>query len=281
MFAGAYAAQGEGYLGALNIMNLASPQSAILSAVIFNALVIIALIPLALKGVPYRAAGAAAVLQRNLLIYGLGGVIVPFIGTEIFPQIDAGQLQLRLRAPTATRLETTEQIATRTLAIIGEEAPIATSMGLVGVHAPNYPVNLIHQWNSGPEEAMLQVQLKPGSPPIADLREKLRARFAAAGLSPDRLEIEGRRTLKEGFAEYGTIDVALDPYPYHGTTSTCESLWMGVPVLTRPGQSFASRVGASLLTAVGLPELIASGYAASVVAPDLVTTLPASASAPP
>ena len=105
-------------------------------------------------------------------------IIVPFLGTEIFPQIDAGQLQLRLRAPTATRLETTEQIATRTLAIIGEEAPIATSMGLIGVHAPNYPVNLIHQWNSGPEEATLQIQLKPGSPPIAALREKLRAKLA-------------------------------------------------------------------------------------------------------
>ncbi|WP_461785800.1 efflux RND transporter permease subunit [Prosthecobacter sp.] len=106
-------------------------------------------------------------------------LFLPFLGTEIFPQIDAGQLQLRLRAPTATRLETTEQIATRTLAIIGEEAPIATSMGLIGVHAPNYPVNLIHQWNSGPEEATLQIQLKPGSPPIAALREKLRARLAA------------------------------------------------------------------------------------------------------
>jgi hypothetical protein len=52
-------------------------------------------------------------------------------------------------------------------------------MGLVGVHAPNYPVNLIHQWNSGPEEATLQIQLKDGSPPIAALREKLRARLAA------------------------------------------------------------------------------------------------------
>lgn len=113
-------------------------------------------------------------------IVGVGlaiSAIVPFLGTEIFPQIDAGQLQLRLRAPTATRLETTEQIATRTLAIINEESPVATSMGLVGVHAPNYPVNLIHQWNSGPEEATLQVQLKPGSKPIAELREKLRARL--------------------------------------------------------------------------------------------------------
>jgi len=66
----------------LNIMGLASPQSAILSAIIFNALIIVALIPLALKGVQYRAVGAVAVLQRNLLIYGLGGIIVPFIGIK-------------------------------------------------------------------------------------------------------------------------------------------------------------------------------------------------------
>jgi K+-transporting ATPase ATPase B chain len=69
-------------LQALNVMNLASPQSAILSAIIFNALVIIALIPLALKGVRYRAIGAGALLRRNLLIYGLGGVVVPFIGIK-------------------------------------------------------------------------------------------------------------------------------------------------------------------------------------------------------
>ncbi|ODU99583.1 MAG: potassium-transporting ATPase subunit B [Rubrivivax sp. SCN 70-15] len=69
-------------LGALNVMHLASPDSAILSAVIFNALIIVALIPLALRGVAYRAVGAAALLRRNLLIYGLGGVIVPFFGIK-------------------------------------------------------------------------------------------------------------------------------------------------------------------------------------------------------
>ncbi|MFD0914461.1 potassium-transporting ATPase subunit KdpB [Methylophilus luteus] len=69
-------------LAALNIMQLATPQSAILSAVIFNALIIIVLIPLALKGVAYRAIGAAALLRRNMLVYGLGGIIVPFIGIK-------------------------------------------------------------------------------------------------------------------------------------------------------------------------------------------------------
>jgi K+-transporting ATPase ATPase B chain len=70
-------------LNALNIMKLATPQSAILSAVIFNALIIIALIPLALKGVPYRALGAAKLLRDNLLIYGLGGLVAPFIGIKL------------------------------------------------------------------------------------------------------------------------------------------------------------------------------------------------------
>jgi K+-transporting ATPase ATPase B chain len=69
-------------LGVLNVMHLASPQSAILSAIIFNALIIIALIPLALKGVAYRAIGAGALLRRNLLIYGLGGIIIPFVGIK-------------------------------------------------------------------------------------------------------------------------------------------------------------------------------------------------------
>jgi K+-transporting ATPase ATPase B chain len=70
-------------LGALNVMSLASPQSAILSAIIFNALVIVALIPLALKGVAYRAVGAASLLRRNLLVYGLGGILVPFAGIKL------------------------------------------------------------------------------------------------------------------------------------------------------------------------------------------------------
>ena len=64
-------------------MGLATPQSAILSAVIFNAVIIIALIPLALRGVKYRPAGAAALLRRNLLVYGLGGVVAPFVGIKL------------------------------------------------------------------------------------------------------------------------------------------------------------------------------------------------------
>jgi K+-transporting ATPase ATPase B chain len=88
MFGMLYAAgTSDGPLSALNVMRLASPQSAILSAIIFNALIIVALIPLALRGIPYRPVGAAAALRRNLLVYGLGGLIIPFIGIKIIDVI--------------------------------------------------------------------------------------------------------------------------------------------------------------------------------------------------
>jgi K+-transporting ATPase ATPase B chain len=82
MFSVAYPA-----LNALNIMGLATPHSAVLSAVIFNALIIVALIPLALRGVKYRPLGAATMLRRNLLIYGVGGIIVPFLGIKLIDLI--------------------------------------------------------------------------------------------------------------------------------------------------------------------------------------------------
>ncbi len=77
-------------LDKLNVMRLATPTSAILSAVIFNALIIIALIPLALRGVRYRAVGAAKLLRDNLLIYGLGGLIVPFVGIKLIDLLLVG-----------------------------------------------------------------------------------------------------------------------------------------------------------------------------------------------
>jgi K+-transporting ATPase ATPase B chain len=82
MFAGAFPV-----LNALNIMHLRTPQSAVLSAIIFNALIIVLLIPLALRGVKYRPSSAAAMLQRNLLIYGVGGIVVPFIGIKIIDMV--------------------------------------------------------------------------------------------------------------------------------------------------------------------------------------------------
>ena len=84
MFATTYALAGErGPLDALNVMSLGTPESAILSAVIFNALIIPLLIPLSLRGVRYRPIGATALLRRNMLLYGLGGLIAPFIGIKL------------------------------------------------------------------------------------------------------------------------------------------------------------------------------------------------------
>jgi K+-transporting ATPase ATPase B chain len=85
IFASTYAATpgGAGPLDALNIMSLGTPESAIVSAIVFNALIIPLLVPLALRGVRYRPVGAMALLRRNLLIYGLGGLVAPFIGIKL------------------------------------------------------------------------------------------------------------------------------------------------------------------------------------------------------
>lgn len=83
LFLTLYSFDGNGPLSALNIMKLHSPSSAILSAVIFNAIIIVMLIPLALKGIKYKPMGASAILRKNLLIYGLGGLVVPFIGIKL------------------------------------------------------------------------------------------------------------------------------------------------------------------------------------------------------
>jgi K+-transporting ATPase ATPase B chain len=84
MFAGVFPG-----LGVLNVMQLSSPASAILSAIVFNALVIVVLIPLALRGVAYRAASASQVLSRNLLVYGVGGVVAPFVGIKLIDLVVA------------------------------------------------------------------------------------------------------------------------------------------------------------------------------------------------
>ena len=92
---------------------------------------------------------------------------------------------------------------------------------------------------------------------------ELRARFAARGIAPDRLELVAWIASRaEHLALYRRVDVGLDPFPYNGTTTTCEAMWMGVPVVTLAGDRHAARVGAALLTRVGLPGLIAHDVAA-------------------
>ncbi len=119
----------------------------------------------------YAAAAAAPILMLG-----------PQIGTEIFPDVDVGQFQLRLRAPTGTRIEVTEKLTQQTLetikAAVGADNVEAT-MGFVGTQPANAPVNTIFLWTGGPDEAALQVQVKRGVTPIGELKDRLRARFAA------------------------------------------------------------------------------------------------------
>jgi len=104
------------------------------------------------------------------------------LGEEIFPRVDAGQLQVRLRAPAGTHVNETEAIALQALEIIKNEVGsnnVQITLGFVGVHGSSYPINFIYLWNGGPEEGVVQVQLKPGAHvPIEPLKERLRKTFA-------------------------------------------------------------------------------------------------------
>ena len=116
----------------------------------------------------------------TLLILLVGG----HLGTEIFPRVDTGQFQLRLRAPAGTRIERTEKVALETLAAIEREVGagnVAVTLGFVGVQPATYPVNTIHLWTAGPEEAVLQVQLRPGAKVrVEELKERLRQKLPDA-----------------------------------------------------------------------------------------------------
>jgi multidrug efflux pump subunit AcrB len=125
-----------------------------------------------------RGRAVAVYLAVTVLILVVVG---PHLGTDIFPQLDTDQLQLRLRAPAGTRIETTEQIALKVLDLIKAEAggadKVDVTLGFVGVHPPNYPINLIYLWSDGPHQAVLQVQFKAGLR-MEPFKERLRARFA-------------------------------------------------------------------------------------------------------
>jgi len=110
-------------------------------------------------------------------------LVGPRLGREIFPRVEAGQLQVRVRAPAGTQIDGTEADVLRALDLIKKEVGpenVAISLAFIGVHGANYPINLIYLWNGGPEEGVLQVQLKPGSKiGIEALKERLRKKFAA------------------------------------------------------------------------------------------------------
>jgi len=132
---------------------------------------------------------ARALMQRRRIVVLsyliISGAIIVLVGgslgTEIFPIVDTGQFQLHLRAPAGTHIDRTEQIALQTLdAIKREVGPgnVEISLGFVGTQPPNYPINTIYLWSSGPEEAVLQVQLKRGAGiSIEDLQERLRQKL--------------------------------------------------------------------------------------------------------
>jgi multidrug efflux pump subunit AcrB len=104
------------------------------------------------------------------------------LGTEIFPKVDAGQLQIRLRAPAGTDIQTTERMALRALDLIKNEVGsnnVAITLGFVGLPPVTYPINLIYLWNGGSQEGVVQVQLKQGTPIHTEaLKERLRKKFA-------------------------------------------------------------------------------------------------------
>ncbi len=110
---------------------------------------------------------------------GLLYLLVPTLGTELFPTADAGQFKLRLRAATGTRIERTEEYALQALKLIQREVPVAISSAFIGVQPASYPINTIFLWTSGPHEAVFQVALKPEATLRGEaLRERLRAVFA-------------------------------------------------------------------------------------------------------
>ncbi|MBI3850032.1 MAG: efflux RND transporter permease subunit [Verrucomicrobia bacterium] len=139
----------------------------------------------------HYAGFAQKVVRVRWLVVGaylaVAAVMIVFIGrqlgTEIFPKVDAGQLQVRLRAPTGTHVDGTEAIALQALDIIKNEVGtnnVEITLGFIGVHPSSYPINLIYLWNGGSEEGVVQVQLQPGtSIRIEELKERLRKRFAA------------------------------------------------------------------------------------------------------
>jgi predicted O-linked N-acetylglucosamine transferase (SPINDLY family) len=101
--------------------------------------------------------------------------------------------------------------------------------------------------------------LKAGAFGAASVREHVRGIFNAQGIEADRLDLQGwQRDRLSHLALYGEMDIALDTFPYNGTTTTCDAFWMGVPVITLAGQTHVSRVGLSLLSNVGLSETIAT-----------------------
>lgn len=148
-----------------------------------------------------------------------------------------------------------------------ESAPVFCSFN----HLPKVTPEVVATWarilDAVPRARLLMKARRLGEPATRDRYLRL---FGRHGIAPARLDLVGWQAApRDHLALYGRAGIGLDPFPYNGTTTTCEALWMGVPVVALAGSTHAARVGASLLTAVGLPELIATSvddYVARAVA---------------
>jgi multidrug efflux pump subunit AcrB len=135
-----------------------------------------------------------------LVYFGVAAIVLVVVGgrlgTDIFPAVDTGQFQLRLRVPTGTRVEETERVTLKALETIREEAGgdnVAITLSFVGTPPPNYPINYIYLWTSGPQEAVLLVALKRSSGiRLEDLQERLRAKLPTVPARHDALVRSGR-----------------------------------------------------------------------------------------
>jgi len=166
-----------------------------------------------------------AYLMVAALVLGLLG---PRLGLEIFPRVDVGQFQLRLRAPAGTRIERTEEISRQVLQLLRDEVGqdgVQSSLGYIGVQPPSYPVNTIHLWTSGPEESVMQVQLRPGAAPVDALEERLR-RKVQEQLADVRLSLEPSDIVSRvmNLGAPTPVEVAVSSPSFPATRQAAEAL---------------------------------------------------------
>lgn len=155
----------------------------------------------------YRSAMSGALRYRPLIVLGYLGLsglilasVVPQLGVEIFPSVDTGRLRVRMKAPTGTRIEKTEEYLLRTLDVVKQhvgEKNVTGSLAFLGVQPAAFPINVIHLWTAGPEDAVVQIQLDehahfPGEALRESLREKLRAEMPEVQYSFEPADIVGQ-----------------------------------------------------------------------------------------
>jgi multidrug efflux pump subunit AcrB len=199
------------------------------------------------------------------LVAAIGAVFLlrSQVGTEIFPQVDAGQFQLRLKAPTGTRIEETEAVMKEALAVIKKEAGaenVDITLGYVGLVPSTYPINNVYLWTGGPEEAVMRVALTPGSASIESLKRRIRdrlnehlpkwleERWLAQGVPPERA-VRARRDLRLSFEPADIINDVMS----FGSPTPIEVVISG----SKPAENraYAAKVRAELAKIPALKDL--------------------------